>query len=196
MSVQLLVAQLLLITLGLIGVAAARPQLIVEHGSKAIIAIIATFLVARLKPRTFLKAGTVFWGVTLVLLMLVLVIGVGTETSPGTRRWLNLGIRFQPSELAKLGLILQLASFFSRRGVQHKLLSATGMIVFTTLLVILEPDLGTSVLTFGLGIILMYAAGVRISNISGFLLSLGLVSIPFISLYLERHPYILERWFG
>ena len=36
----------------------------------------------------------------------------------------------------------------------------------------------------------------RISNISGFLLSLGLVSIPFISLYLERHPYILERWFG
>jgi cell division protein FtsW len=196
MSVQLLVAQLLLISLGLMGVAAARPQLIVDHGSKALLAILVTFLVARIKPRTLLKAGTPFWGATLVLLLLVLVIGVGTETSPGTRRWLNLGIRFQPSELAKLGLILQLASFFSRRGVQHKLLSATGMIIFTTLLVILEPDLGTSVLTFGLGIILMYAAGVRISNISGFLLSLGLVSIPFLSLYLERHPYIVERWFG
>lgn len=196
MSIQLVIAQILLMTLGLLGVATARPDLIVDHGVKALIALAVTITVARFKPKVFLNNGTWLWGLTLLLLVLVLFIGVGTETSQGTRRWLNLGLRFQPSELAKLGLILQIASFFSRRGVQNKLLSATGMIIFTTLLIILEPDLGTSVLTFALGIILMYAAGVRISNIAGFMLALGLFSLPFISIYLERHRYILDRLTG
>ena len=197
MSLQLLIAQLLLIMLGLVGIATAEPDLIVEHGGKALLAIVATFLVARLRPRVFLKLGTGVWITALIMLVLVLFIGQGTETSPGTRRWLDLGfIRFQPSELAKLALVLQLASFFSRRGVQNKLLSATGMIVTTTLLVLLQPDMGTSVLTFALGIVVMYAAGVRISNIAGLMLGLGLLSLPFLSRYLERHPYIAERFFG
>lgn len=197
MSLQLLIAQVLLLCLGLMGVAAARPDLIVDHGSKALISLGITFLVARLRPRAFLKLGPAFWAVTLLMLALVLVVGVGTETSSGTKRWLDFGpVRFQPSELAKLGLVLMLASFFSRRGVQHKLISATAMIVLTTGLIFLEPDLGTSVLTFGLGIIVMYGAGVRISNIAGFMLALGLVSIPVAGMYLEKHPYIAERLFG
>lgn len=197
MSLQLVIAQVLLLTLGLIGVATAAPEKILDHGSKALLALLVTFLVARLRPKAFLKVAPYLWGVTLVLLLLTLFIGQGTETSTGTKRWLEFGpVRFQPSELAKLGLVLQLASFFSRRGVQHKLISATLMIVVTTGLILLEPDLGTSVLTFGLGIILMYAAGVRITNISGFLLALGLIAIPFVGRYLETHSYILERFFG
>lgn len=197
MSIQLLLAQVLLLVLGLLGVAAARPDLIMDHGVKALLALGATFIFARMQPRTFMKHGTTFWLVTLVLLLLVLFIGVGTAESEGTRRWLKIGSqKFQPSELAKLGLILQLASFFSRRGVQNKLLSATAMIVVTTALIIVEPDLGTSVLTFSLGIVLMFAAGVRISNIAGFMLALGLLSLPLIGRYVETHPYILERFTG
>ncbi|THF88937.1 FtsW/RodA/SpoVE family cell cycle protein [Deinococcus sp. KSM4-11] len=197
MSLQLLIAQILLLGLGLLGIAAARPDLIVDHGTKALLSLGLTFVVARLRPRAFLKIGPAFWAFTLLLLILVLFIGVGTETSPGTKRWLDLGaLKFQPSELAKLGLVLMLASFFSRRGVQHKLISATLMIVVTTALVFMEPDVGTSVLTFGLGIILMYGAGVRISNIAGFMLALGLMAIPIAGVYLEKHPYIAERFFG
>lgn len=197
MSVQLVIAQVLLLILGLMAVAAASPELITDHASKAAIALFATFAVARMRPKTLLKLGPWAWGFTLVLLLLVLFVGVGTQTSPGTRRWLDFGpIRFQPSELAKLGLVLQLASFFSRRGVQNKLLSASLMIVITTGLILLEPDLGTSVLTFGLGIILMYAAGVRIGNIGGMLLALTLLGLPVASTYLENHPYIRDRWFG
>ncbi|MEW6422437.1 MAG: FtsW/RodA/SpoVE family cell cycle protein [Deinococcota bacterium] len=197
MSLQLVLAQLLLLTLGLLGIATAAPDKILDHGGKALLALLVTFLAARLRPQAFLKIAPYFWGVTLLLLLLTLFIGQGTEISSGTKRWLAFGpVQFQPSELAKLGLVLQLASFFSRRGVQHKLISATGMIVVTTALVILEPDLGTSVLTFGLGIILMYAAGVRITNITGFVFALGLIAIPFLSRYLEKHSYILERFFG
>ncbi|MFB9994358.1 FtsW/RodA/SpoVE family cell cycle protein [Deinococcus oregonensis] len=197
MSVQLVIAQVLLMTLGLMAVAAASPELITDHASKAVFALLATFAVARMRPKTLLKLGPWAWGFTLVLLLLVLFVGVGTQTSPGTRRWLDFGpIRFQPSELAKLGLVLQLASFFSRRGVQNKLLSASFMILITTAMIILEPDLGTSVLTFGLGIILMYAAGVRITNIGGLLLALALPGIGVASAYLEKHSYIRDRWFG
>lgn len=197
MSVQLLIAQIMLMLLGVIAVAVVRPDLIVDHGVKTVIALMITFVVSRFSPRHFLNVGTVFWGITLVFLLLVLFIGEGAEHSQGTRRWLDFGVmRFQPSELAKLGLILQLASFFARRGVQRKLVSATFMISITTGLILLEPDLGTSFLTFGLGIVLMYAAGVRISNIAGFTLALGLLSLPIASEYLQRHSYILTRFFG
>ncbi|MDV6375279.1 FtsW/RodA/SpoVE family cell cycle protein [Deinococcus arenicola] len=198
MSVQLIIAQMVLMVLGLLGIAAARPDLIAEHSWKTALALGITFVVARFRPRVFLKVGPAFWALTLVLLILVLFFGVGTEESSATKRWLDLGgpFRFQPSELAKLGLVMMLASFFSRRGVQNKLVSATVMIVVTTGLIFLEPDLGSSVLMFGLGIILMYAAGVRISNITGFLLALGLMALPLFSVYLEKNPYILARWQG
>lgn len=198
MNVPLLMAQILLLMLGLIGVAAARPDLVMDHGFKALACLLITLLVAQIRPRFFLKAGVWTWLGSLVLLLLVLFIGVGTEESSGTRRWLDFGgpFRFQPSEIAKLGLVLQLASFFARRGVYKKLLSATAMIVVTTLLVLLEPDLGTAVLTFALGVVVMYSAGVRITSIAAFLLGLGLMSLPFISVYLERNPYIQERLFG
>ena len=197
MNLPLLVAQILLLVLGLVGVAAAEPTKALDHGLKALLCLGVTFGVARVRPQVFLKGGVWLWLGSLVLLVLVLFVGVGTEESTGTRRWLDFGpVRFQPSELAKLGLVLQLASFFARRGVYKKLLSATAMILVTTLLILLEPDLGTSVLTFALGIVVMYSAGVRITNIAALLLTLGLLSLPFISVYLERHPYIQERLFG
>ena len=198
MSIQLLLAQILLMALGLIAVGTARPDLILDHGLKLLMGLGLTLFIARLRPTAFLKWATFAWLGTLVLLVLVLIIGVGTAESGGTKRWLDFGgpFRFQPSELAKLGLVLQLSSFFSRRGVERKLISATAMILVTTALIILEPDMGTSVLTFGLGIVLMFAAGVRISNIAWFGLGLGLLAIPGLNIYLQRHPYILERWNG
>ena len=182
MSLNLVLAQVILLMLGLIGVATAAPEMVPDHASKVLIALLATFALSRLRPRAFLSMGTFVWTVTLILLVLVLVFGVGTELSPGVKRWLRLpGFQFQPSEFAKLGLILQLASFFSRRGVQHKLLSATVMIGLSTVLVLLEPDLGSTVLVFALGLVLMYAAGVKLNNIGGLLLGIGLLALPFVS---------------
>ncbi len=197
MSLNLVIAQLVLLALGLVGISTARPDLVPDHAGKILIALVVTFLASRLRPRAFLKLATPLWIASLILLALVLVIGVGGEWGGG-RRWLDFGgpLRFQPSEFAKLALVLQLASFFARRGVQKKLLSATLMIVTTTLLVLLEPDLGTTVLVFTLGVAVMYAAGVRFSSIGALLLALGLLALPFASVYLEKNPYIVERLRG
>ncbi|AFZ65799.1 FtsW/RodA/SpoVE family cell cycle protein [Deinococcus peraridilitoris] len=194
MSLNLVIAQCLLLMLGLIGVATAEPNMVPDHATKILIALALTFVLSRLRPKAFLKLATPFWIFSLALLALVLFIGVGGEWGGG-RRWLDFGgpVRFQPSEFAKLALVLQLASFFARRGPGKKLLSATMMIVTTTLLVLLEPDLGTTVLVFSLGIVLMYAAGVRFTSIGLILAALTLFALPFASIYLEKNPYILER---
>ncbi|ADV67299.1 FtsW/RodA/SpoVE family cell cycle protein [Deinococcus maricopensis] len=193
MSLNLVIAQVLLLTLGLLGVATADSGSVPEHAGKIIMALVVTFGLSRLRPKAFLRLATPFWVVTLALLVLVLFIGVGGNGSP-VKRWLPLGaVSFQPSEFAKIGLILQLASFFARRGVQRKLISAVGMIMVTTMLILLEPDLGTTVLTFSLGLVLMYAAGVKFTSITGFLLALMLLALPFASVYLEKHTYILDR---
>lgn len=197
MSLQLLLAQVILLALGLMGVATARPDLTLDHGVKALLALLATVVFARVRPQTYLKAGPAFWSFTLVLLLLTLFFGTGTQESPGVKRWLMVGpIEFQPSELAKLGLILQISSFFSRRGVQYKLISASAMIAVTAVLILMEPDLGTGMLTLALGIVMMFATGVGLLNISGMITTLVLLAIPTLSIYLDKHPYIRKRWLG
>lgn len=194
MNIRLLMAQVLLLLLGTLAVGTATPELLPDQTWKALAALLITLVAGRLRPSFFLRIATPAWIISLVLLLAVLVVGVGTEASPGTHRWLPIpGFRFQPSEFAKLTLTLMLASFFARRGVHRKLISATGMLVLTTGLIILEPDMGTTILTFSLGIVLMYAAGVRFGNIGALLLASLLCAAPIASFYLERHPYILER---
>lgn len=195
MSANLLLAQALLLVLGTLAVGTADPENLPDQAFKAVLAVLVTVGLAQLRPKVFLKLATPAWLISLGLLVLVFFIGHGTATSSGTKRWLFSGIfQFQPSEFAKLSLILMLASFFSRRGVYRKLISATLMIALTTFLVLVEPDLGTTVLMFSLGIVLMYAAGVRFTNITALLFALALLALPVLSIYLERNPYILDRF--
>ncbi len=100
--------------------------------------------------------------------MLVLVLFISDDIN-GARRWIDLGpIHVQPSEMAKIALAAFLAATLARRGEQIRqfragflppMLAATG----TMLLVLLEKDLGTTVLLGVLSLILLYVAGTRSS---------------------------------
>lgn len=101
------------------------------------------------------------------LLLLVLVEFTG-ETGMGAQRWLNLGfMRIQPSELAKIGLIMVLASYYdwleiSRTSRPLWLLPPLGLIALPTMLVLRQPDLGTSLLLIAGGGAMMFFAGVNL----------------------------------
>lgn len=182
--------------MGLIGVAASAPELIPKHLLQTLIGIGVALFVARIRTSWFLKAAPFLWVVSLVLLVLTLIMGEGGNDS-AVKRWLDFGfIRFQPSEIAKLALIIQLGSAFARKGVGSKLWQSTAMIMVTTVLVLLEPDLGTTMLIFISGLVMMFAAGVRFTNISAILIGTVLVTLPFAGYYLETHPYILQRALG
>ena len=131
----------------------------------------------------------------LVLLVLVLLPGLGVEGG-GAHRWLNLGPfpSFQPSELAKMALILYLADWLTKRGPRLGTW-LLGVVPFSVILgamiflVMLEPDLGTSFLLAIIGITMLLVAG---ANLRQFVLYLGLGAAAFLVLALGA-SYRRER---
>ena len=149
----------------------------------SIAGIAATLLV----PVRFLRyAAYPAYAATLVLLVLCLVMGVEVH---GTRAWLALGpLRLQVSELAKVGTVLAVAQLLSERHTRTGqdlsfALKAAGLIVAPALLVILQNDLGTALVFFGLVPIMLFWSGLSLSvlllmvspAIAGYL---ALVSVP------------------
>jgi len=113
-----------------------------------------------------------FWHNTsylIYLFFLILLIGVKYFgiTSSGSQRWLDLPfINLQPSELMKVGLILFLAKYYHRVSIENinrlKFLFLPIIALITpVLLVIMQPDLGTSILIASGGIVVAWLAGVR-----------------------------------
>ncbi len=108
------------------------------------------------------------YAATLVLLVLSLVAGVEVH---GTRAWLALGpFRLQVSELAKVGTVLAVAQLLSERHTRagqdlRFALKAAALIVVPALLVILQNDLGTALVFFGLVPIMLFWSGLSISVI-------------------------------
>jgi len=137
-----------------------------------------------------------FTGLFLILapVFLVLVLFFGEEIN-GARRWIDLGIiNFQPSEFAKLALILVLAHYLSEIGPEVKrfFIGVALPLFFTAViggLILLEPDLGTTIVIFGIFFIMLFTAGARLTHLS----FLGFLSIGAgIGLILQE-PYRLRR---
>ncbi|MFQ5828252.1 MAG: putative lipid II flippase FtsW [Candidatus Methylomirabilia bacterium] len=129
---------------------------------------------------------------SLVLLVLVLVSPLGQEIN-GTRRWLRWGpISFQPAELAKLALVAYLAFFLSRRsegavsfraGLLPPLL-VTGAMAG---LVLLQPDLGSSLTLLTVMFALLFVAGARVRQMT----LLAASALPLVVVAIASAPY---RW--
>jgi cell division protein FtsW len=145
------------------------------------------FAVATRFPRRLLRPLS--WPlivVTIALLVLVLVPGVGV-TRFGSTRWLGFGgFVFQPSEVAKLALLLWLADVLERKRpsdgslheTSHLLIPAVPALVLVGGLVMVQPDLGTTVL---LGLIvgaMLFIEGIRLRFLmSGLVLAAGAVAL-------------------
>lgn len=118
------------------------------------------FVMALFPPRFYEKISPYLYVVCIILLVLVDVMG---ETSKGAQRWLNLGfVRFQPSEIAKLSVPLMVAAYLGKRALPPNFKDtfiALGLIIVPTLLVAIQPDLGTSILVCAAGIFVLFLAG-------------------------------------
>lgn len=141
---------------------------------------------------------------SLALLVLVLLPGVGSS-SYGAVRWIKLGpfLQVQPSEVAKLALVLYLADWLARRG-SHVQRFANGMVPFVIIVVLvaglveLQPDLGTASVIVGTAAIIFFVAGANLLQV-GMLGGLGLLGIiamiPRLSGYRQdRIAAFLDPW--
>ncbi|QIM61976.1 rod shape-determining protein RodA [Pasteurellaceae bacterium Orientalotternb1] len=117
-------------------------------------------VMAMFPPRFYEKLSPYLYVLCVILLILVDVAG---ETSKGAQRWLNLGfVRFQPSEIAKLAVPLMVATYLGNRALPPNFKDTVitlAIIIFPTLLVAIQPDLGTSILVCAAGLFVLFLAG-------------------------------------
>ena len=126
-------------------------------------------------PPDFLRRWTP-WGYLAGLILLVLVLATG-DVGQGARRWLDLGIRFQPSEIMKLAVPMMAAWFLHDRSIPPRpgqLLIVAVIIVVPTLLIARQPDLGTALLIAAAGFIVIVLAGLSVR----LLIALGVLAVP------------------
>ncbi|AHG74578.1 Rod shape-determining protein RodA [Mannheimia varigena USDA-ARS-USMARC-1388] len=124
-------------------------------------------VMAMFPPRFYQKVSPYLYVFCLILLILVDLVG---ETSKGAQRWLNLGfVRFQPSEIAKLAVPLMVATYLGKRPLPPSFRDtfiALAIIIVPTLLVAIQPDLGTSILVCSAGLFVLFLAGLSWKLIS------------------------------
>ena len=115
------------------------------------IGLLLFWFAVRLSPRTFRMLSYPILGLALISLCAVLVPGIGFSVY-GARRWIDIGpLQLQPSELAKIGVLLWGADLLARkqqlgtlRRARHLFVPLLPGFAFVALLVMLEPDLGTT----------------------------------------------------
>ncbi len=138
------------------------------------VAFIALFVTAQI-PIDLVKRLSP-WGYILGLTFLSMVLFLG-DTGQGAQRWLNLGIRFQPSEIMKLAVPMMAAWYLHEKRLPptgKELLIIFIFILIPSFLIAKQPDLGTSLLVIISGLIVVFLSGTPFR----YLLSLLVLSIP------------------
>lgn len=129
------------------------------------------------------------------LLSLALVVVLFRPPINGTRRWINVGLlSVQPSEFAKIGLVIGLAALLSRRegeldDVRRTLLPAAGLLALLGGLVLLQPDFGTALSYFAIAGAMLYYAGLRLRWFA----AAALLALPALVAYAWSAPYRRAR---
>lgn len=149
---------------------------------------------AWLPQRLLRRYAWVMYGLAIAGLIAVFVPGI-QHTANGASRWIGVGgVHFQPSEFAKIALAVAMAHFVSERADRlHDLKEVLGPTLLIPapmlLLVLLEPDFGTTVLLAGLTVLLLYVAGLNSRWVAGVIAAGIAAAVPAVLLA----PYRVKR---
>lgn len=153
-------------------------------------------MVSRLNYRRLWDATHFLYAAAVLLLLLVFILGA---VRLGAQRWLKIAwFNFQPSEIAKLIMVLFLARYYSTKGIAefslqvHRLGPVRSFIIpflcvaFPMGLIVEQPDLGSGAILFLIFLAMTYLAGVRLKYLLGFM-GLIVLSLPLFWHYLRDY---------
>jgi rod shape determining protein RodA len=170
-DLQLLLLLLCLTVYGLVVLYSASSEDIYFVKRQASIFLLgygAMFVVAQVRLHTLARWSFWLWGIGVTLLVLVMFFGVGAK---GAQRWLTIaGLRFQPAELMKIALPVVMAGYLSQRHLPPRFKQVFWALVIVsapTLLILQQPDLGTSLLIAFSGLAVLFLAGLPWRYIMG-----------------------------
>ena len=150
-----------------------------DHGRNMLIAGAIMFVVAQVPPQRLMLFAVPLYLAGVTLLVAVAVFGI---TKKGAKRWLNVGMVIQPSEILKIAMPLMLAWWFQKREGQLRPVDFIVALVLLALpvgLIMKQPDLGTSLLVMAAGLAVIFFAGLSWKLIAPPVL-IGLVGISLI----------------
>jgi rod shape determining protein RodA len=130
-----------------------------DHGRNMLIAGAIMFVVAQIPPQRLMALAVPLYVLGVALLVAVALFGL---TKKGARRWLNLGVTIQPSEILKIAMPLMLAWWFQKREGQLRSLDFMVAVVLLAVpigLIVRQPDLGTAILVLVAGLSVIFFAG-------------------------------------
>ncbi|MFC5498676.1 rod shape-determining protein RodA [Caenimonas terrae] len=131
----------------------------VDHARNMLLAGFIMFVVAQVPPQRLMSFAVPLYVLGVGLLIAVAVFGV---TKKGAKRWLNIGVVIQPSEILKIAMPLMLAWWFQKREGQLRPLDfivAGLLLAVPVALIVKQPDLGTAILVLSAGMGVIFFAG-------------------------------------
>ena len=165
---------------------------VIRQGRYLSVAFVVMLLVAQLHPEQLQRWAPFAYIGCVMLLLAVDFVGVGAK---GAQRWLAIGgFRFQPSEIAKLVMPMAVAWYLSTHPLppsfRHTFISLV-LILIPTGLIVIQPDLGTSILIATSGIFVLFLAGISWGFIFSCLGLLAMMAYPMWEFVL--HDYQRQR---
>jgi cell division protein FtsW len=167
-----------------------------QQASKAMVGLLALYVMARIDYRVYRRLAWPVLGLTLLALLVLVLPGTEAIAPPrnGARRWLDLGFSFQPSEVAKLAMVIWAAAIAAKKGERIRSLrwglGAFGVVYLAVgYLIVLEPNLSSVVVIGMLCAIILFAAGARV----GHFVLIALLALPLFWEWVRSASYRMER---
>lgn len=196
---------LVLLGFGILAVSSASMELaasrfgdpwhhLLRHGIYLLVALAGFVVVLAIPTAFWRRIGAASYFVTIALLLIVLLPGLGREVN-GALRWVALGpVSFQPSEAAKFLLVIYVAHYLARRQDDVRtsfmgMVRPLGWILIPATLLLAEPDLGATVVIFGASAGTILLAGARLRDLG----VLALIGGAALAVAVFASPYRLAR---
>lgn len=158
------------------------PVLVEDELRNLALSFVVMWIVSRIPPKWLELAAVWIYSLGVLLLVAVAVFGL---IKKGARRWLNIGVVIQPSEIMKIAMPLMLAWYFQKREGIIKTWDygvAAAILGIPVLLIARQPDLGTALLVFAAGLYVIILAGLPWKWILPFV-AIGVVGILLIIIF-------------
>lgn len=159
-----------------------------------LVGVIIMLIISKIDYKLYYEKANLILSICLILLILVLIPGIGSIRN-GSRSWFGIGpFGIQPSEAAKLGLIIFTSKYLSKsnkflKSYKQGVFPILGITLLIFFLIMLQPDLGTGVILVMSIISLLFIAGVNMK----FFLGIGILGIIGITILIIIAPYRMDR---
>ena len=159
-----------------------------------IVGLVIVKIVSKISYKTYYDKSNLILGICFILLILVLIPGIG-KIRNGSRSWFGIGpFGIQPSEFAKLGLIIFTSKYLSKsnkflKSYKNGVFPILGILLVFFGLIMLQPDLGTGMVLVVTIVSLLFIAGVNMK----FFIGGGLLGIIGIIVLIIIAPYRMDR---